>query len=318
MGLICNGYRNGHSPFAHGRGATVSIVGGGQIATRNANLPGRWHNWNVHTTRDVALPNGNLHPQSWMLPRTGGGMSMRARGAGALSADLIPTRHMTVDFTGAGDLDATAALIVSMLCAMTGSGSMTATITGLLNASVDFEGQGDMAAAMHGLADMVVNLLGAGDLDATISAFGDMELDIVVTGTGLTTANVGQAVWAALAAANNDPGTMGEKLNDAGSAANPWTEALPGSYVPGSAGYILGNLLAALPPEVWAHLITASRNAEEIMRLVAAAVGGKSSGFVPGAPVQNIKYRDPDDTKDVIDATTDDAGNRTSINLDLS
>jgi hypothetical protein len=51
---------------------------------------------------------------------------------------------------------------------------------------------------------------------------------------------------------------MGEKLNDAGSAANPWTENLPGSYIPGQAGYIVGtNLDAAVSgvaDDVWNHV----------------------------------------------------------------
>jgi hypothetical protein len=83
-----------------------------------------------------------------------------------------------------------------------------------------------------------------------------MSIDIVVTGTGLTTANVGPAVWAAIAALNDIPGSMGEKLNDAGASANPWTEALPGAYVPGSAGYILGNLLNDIPQSVWNEVMT--------------------------------------------------------------
>jgi hypothetical protein len=193
MGLICNGYRNGHSPFQHRAGALVSIYGGGWRG--RSYLPGMMHNWNTHTTRDVALPMGNLHPHSWMLPRTGGGMSLRADGAGSIAANLYPTRPMSIDLTGAGDLEATAALVISMLCAMSGSGSLTATIEGRLNMSADLTGSGDLAADLSGIASMAIDLLGAGDLEATIAAYGNMEIDIVVTGTGLSTANVGQAVW---------------------------------------------------------------------------------------------------------------------------
>jgi hypothetical protein len=69
-----------------------------------------------------------------------------------------------------------------------------------------------------------------------------MSIDIVVTGAGLTVSNVGQAVWAALAADNNTPLTMGEKLNDAGSASNPWTEELPGTYTGDQAGKIIADI----------------------------------------------------------------------------
>lgn len=282
MGLICNGYRNGHSPFAYGRGATVSIVGGGQLAQRNGNLPGRLHNWNVHTTRDVALPYGNLPPSSWMLPRTGGGMSMRALGQGSFVAGLIPSYPMSIDLTGSSDFDATAGLVVSMLIAMTGSGSMTATIEGRLNMSADLTGSGDLSADLSGIASMAIDLLGAGDLEATIAAYGNMEIDIVVTGTGLSTANVGQAVWAALAASNNDAGTMGEKLNDAGSASNPWTEVLESGFT-----------------------------AAQILRLIAAAVQGNATGLENGAPT----FKGLDGTTDRITSTYS-SGTRTVTDRD--
>jgi hypothetical protein len=211
MGLITNGYRNGFSPFRSYSGATVSYLGGRSV--RNDYLTGRMRNIAFLTSRQVALPMGNLAPSSWMLPQTGGGMSMRPVGSGTLSADLIPSYPMSIDLTGAGDLAATAGLVVSMLLAMTGAGDLTATIEGRLNASVDFTGSGDLEASMSGFANMLVDMLGAGDLDATIAAYGNMAIDIVVTGTGLSVANVGQAVWSALAVANNEPGTMGALMN---------------------------------------------------------------------------------------------------------
>lgn len=291
----------------------------------HALLPGQWDDYRQFekfiypdgassVQKTAANPPGHYLPSVYQPPILVGEMSLRSDGKGVLATTLIPTRPMSIDFTGAGDLDATAGLVVSMLIAMTGGGSMTAAIEGRLNASVDFSGSGDLTANVQALGNMVVALLGAGDLDATIAAFGDMTIDIVVTGTGLSTANVGQAVWAALAAANNDPGTMGEKLNDAGAAANPWTDALPGAYVPGSAGYILGNLASILPPAVWAEIIAGTKSAEELMRAIAAAAAGKSSGHQTNTP----KYRDLDDTKDVIDATTDANGNRLTVTRDLT
>ncbi|MCJ7831479.1 MAG: hypothetical protein MUP86_03035, partial [Dehalococcoidia bacterium] len=44
-----------------------------------------------------------------------------------------------------------------------------------------------------------------------------------------STEGIARALWSSVAATNNLPGTMGEKLNDAGSASNPWTEVLEGS-----------------------------------------------------------------------------------------
>ena len=66
-----------------------------------------------------------------------------------------------------------------------------------------------------------------------------------MTGTtedqGLTVSGITNSVWNAAAAAYNASGTMGEKLNGAGSAGNPWTEVIEAGY---SAAEIL-RLLAA-------------------------------------------------------------------------
>ncbi|MCV5968722.1 hypothetical protein, partial [Lactococcus petauri] len=54
------------------------------------------------------------------------------------------------------------------------------------------------------------------------------------------------AVWGALATAINDPGTAGAALLAAGSAGDPWTTPLPGSYAAGSAGALVGALFNGL------------------------------------------------------------------------
>jgi hypothetical protein len=207
----------------------------------HALLPGAWGSYRQFekfimpdlasaVLQTVANPPGHYLPGVYSPPILAGEMSMRTDGEGNLAAGLIPSYPMSIDLTGSSTFAATAGLVISMLCAMTGAGAMNATIEGRLNMSADLTGSGDLAADLSGLGNMVIAMLGAGDLEATIAAYGNMAIDIVVTGTGLSTANVGQAVWAALAAANNDAGTMGEKLNDAGSASNPWTEVIESGY----------------------------------------------------------------------------------------
>ena len=212
---------------------------------------------------------------------------MRTVAAGSMTANLIPTRPMSINLTGSSDFDATAALVVSMLAAFSGSGTLAAEIQGRLNATIDMTGSGDLSADMTAVANAIIALSGTGDLEATISAIGDMTIDMVVTGTGLSTANVGQAVWAAIAAANNGAGTMGEKLNDAGSASNPWTEVIESGYT-----------------------------AAEILRLLAAVMAGKSSGGTSGATT--VVFRDLGDTKDRVEADVDGSGNRTTVTRDAT
>lgn len=211
MGLIGN-YSVLHKSPSRYIGGTVSS---GDPA--NWNKPGMLRSRAVGLGgKQSSIPLGFDDSGAWFYPRTVGGMVMRGDGGGSLTANLIPTLAMSLDMTGTGSLSATAALAVSMIAAMAGSGTLTANITGIVDASVDFTGSGTLDATMGAIASMLVDLIGQGSLDATISAYGNMSIDIVVTGAGLTTSNVGQAVWSALAAANNEPGTMGDLLNAAG------------------------------------------------------------------------------------------------------
>lgn len=262
----------------------------------HALMPGMWNSYRQFekfimpemssaVLQTAANPPGFYLPGIYQPPILAGEMSFRNDGAGSIAANLYPTRPMAIDFTGAGDLTAEAALVISMLLALTGSGTLEAAIEGRLNMSADFTGAGDLDATIGALGNMIANLTGTGDLEAVISAYGNMEIDIVVTGAGLSTANIGEAVWGALAAANNDSGTMGEKLNDAGSASNPWTEVIESGYT-----------------------------ATEVMKILLAVAAGKSSG----GGTTNIKFRDVADTLDRIDATVDSSGNRTAITLDAT
>jgi hypothetical protein len=175
----------------------------------HALLPGQWNGqraWGkfiqpqgaAAVQKTAANPPGHYRC-AWSMPITAGEMALRTQGDGRLAANLYPSRNMSIDLTGSGDLDAIAALVVSMICAMGGSGTLAATIQGRQNMSINFAGSGGLDAAMTAVANMTADLVGTGDLAATIAAYGNMDIDIVVTGTGLTTANVGDivadAVW---------------------------------------------------------------------------------------------------------------------------
>lgn len=269
MGLIGNGFRLNtgvHQPLGHFQT--------GMVPGANANYSRacfqRSQDGASTVNAGAAYPTGSNPPTSWFQPQLAGEMAMRAIASGSLAATLVPTKAMAVDLTGAGQLEATGALAIAMAIALSGSGTLTASILAQLNMSIDLTGSGDLDATLAAYGNMACDLLGAGDLDATIAAYGNMSIDIVVTGTGLTTANVGPAVWSAIAAANNLPGTMGEKLNDAGSAANPWTEVIEGGLT-----------------------------AADFMRLMMAVLQGNATGLEDGA----IVYKGLDGTTTRIEAT---------------
>lgn len=281
MGLVGN--------FARNNGQAGYTIGplGFNLGARQS--PEAWTNGLIQDGRSTyrygaALPMGALPPDTTRPPVRLGEISLTASGNGSMAADLRPTRAMSINLTGTGDLQATGALVVSMIAALTGSGNLTAQIEGRLDASVNMSGSGDLAATAQAFANMAAALSGTGNLAATIAAYGNMEIDIVVTGAGLTVANVGPAVWDAIAAQNNDPGTMGELLNSAGSAADP----------------LLG-------------IVEGTETMRETLRLLRAIALGDGSGLEG----TTMEFRSQDGTKVRVRATYN-AGTRTITLVDAS
>lgn len=242
MGLIYNGDRRVFSPFKSRGGALTTIYNGG-LAERNFVMTGDMRGIARLTDNDLtALPEGCRHPQAWMMPQKAGALSSRnLEGEGAISATGGLGKNATADLTGSGGISsAVGSLIVSMVAALTGSGGVSsAAVLAFLQLAADLTGSGEISDAdLEGLAELVAALTGSGDADGTLTGLGALSADIVAYGD-LTPEGIRDAVWAAVAASNNAPGTMGEKLNDAGSAANPWTEDLSGAQTAGTAGFML-------------------------------------------------------------------------------
>lgn len=188
------------------------------------------------------IPDGYRNPYCWVLPIKSGALSARNNLSGSSTTSIAMAGGVNgiATLSGSGSLTGTGALIISMVAALSGSGTISsASANAYLNLAAQLAGSGDMAGAVGAIAHATAALAGEGDINGTINALGTLAAAIVVTGSGLTTSNVGQAVWAAVASANNEPGSMGEKLNDAGSASNPWTEDLSGAQTSGTAGWML-------------------------------------------------------------------------------
>lgn len=237
------------------------------------------------TWEQCAFPVGyNTEAAYWPAYMTGGLGASAIGGTGTLSAIALAVRLATADLSGSGDLDATGSLIVQAVAALTGSGGITAaSLQAFLQAVADLSGSGDLTATATGLGAVIAALTGTGTAEgSTATALGELDADLTVTGTGLTTSNVGQAVWSALATANNAPGTMGELLNNSGAGGNPWATVIEGSYT-----------------------------AEQMLRLIAAALLGKAT-----ATATTYTVRDLADTLNRIIADVDADGNRTTVTLD--
>lgn len=236
-------------------------------------------------------PQGTEPPYSWVIAQQGGSMAAQRTitGAGSLTLDLKMGVACEAALSGSGTITSAAVdLIVQMIASLEGSGTISAApLQAILAMAATLEGAGEISSAALGLiVDLTAGLTGSGVVTGNLSGLASLSADITSTGELLTTANVGAAVWSALAVDNNDAGTMGELLNNSGAGANPWTTEIEGG-------------LTAL----------------EAMRLIAAAVAGK----VSGAGTTTIVFRNAvADDKNRITATVTEDGNRTAITYDLT
>jgi hypothetical protein len=237
-------------------------------------------------SKKSARPYGYLPPSCWILPRTAGGIASRGgliHGAGTLTANGALGRNLLATIAGSGSLSATGALIVSAVASLTGDGTIsTANLLAVLQAAATITGSGSLAADVDALGWMLGNLDGSGTLTGVRYATGTLEAEITPF-TTLSPQNLATAVWDALATDSNNTGTMGEKVNDAGSASNPWTEVIEGSYT-----------------------------AAELLRIIAAALAGELSG----AATTTITILGVDGATDRIVATVTADGDRTAVTLD--
>lgn len=92
---------------------------------------------------------------------------------------------------------------------------------------------------------------------------------------------------------------------------DPWEETLPGLYPSGSAGYILGNLLAEIMNDP--NGVETGVSMKGTLRALLAALTGKADGGGTGT----IYFRNPEDTTDRVAMTVDENGNRSAVTLNV-
>ena len=128
-----------------------------------------------------------------------------------------------------------------------GDGSFAVAALTVEDMTVGFSGEGTFSPnAQHAYA-MTVEFIGEGTLSLTAQQLEQASVAFD-SGTRPSAFDIAQEVWQAQAASYNTAGSMGEKLNDAGSGANPWTEVIESGYT-----------------------------AAEILRILAAVAGGKTT-----------------------------------------
>jgi len=197
------------------------------------------------TDQRIAYPVGYLHPYAVDMPLKPGGISTfnQALGTGALAASGVGGKNAESALSGSGSLDVTGRLVVAAIAALTGTGSITGTANATLAAVAALSGAGTLTAGIGAIGGVSAVLTGSGTLTAASYATGTLAADLPGEEGALTTTAIATAVWAVLATDHNDTGSMGEKMNDAGSAGDPWSTTVPGAYAEGTAGALMGKLL---------------------------------------------------------------------------
>lgn len=276
-------------------------------------LMGGEGSWNGSTllAAKSAIPRGYTHPGAWVLPRVAGDMATGYQailGEATVSGNLAGGYNLVASLTGSGDVTSAAlGLVVSAVAALTGSSTVTAAITGKLEAAAALTGSAAVTANLGALADLVASLSGNATVVGTATGVGSMTADVNASAT-LTVGAIADAVWDEVLAGHLTAGTTGAALNGAGSAGDPWGTALPGAYGAGSAGKLIGDLLASGSVD--------GLDVLEALRVGLAVLAGKTSGFASGAGTRTV--RAVDDSKDRLVAVQDENANRTATTLDGS
>jgi hypothetical protein len=213
------------SPTRFLAGSTTSVEGqvrsnfGKSGMARNRLYPDR----RTASLPYYAVPSNYYPPYTWLMPQIAGsiGSINQIAGAGATSVgNLAGGLNAVSPLVGSGTVtNAQGSLILQAVAALIGSGALTGNLLALANAAAALVGAGAITAAAGQLAQilegvaalsgtggltgslgaqasLLAGLLGSGAVSsATTSGPATMRADIVLTGSTLSTANVGSAVW---------------------------------------------------------------------------------------------------------------------------
>lgn len=197
----------------------------------------------ANTFSQVSFPNGYTPPYSWVPAVTGGGLSASITPTISLSNTLYGAKAMTGPLAAGGSItDANMGLIVSAIASLTAGGLITGDLVSKANMTVTIAAGGDMAGALTALGHIVAEITAGANFSATDYAIAHMTADILPY-TELSPEALAAAVWNAVVASYSTTGTMGKALADAGGAGNPWGADAATNNDPGTMGEKLNKTL---------------------------------------------------------------------------
>jgi len=189
------------------------------------------------------FPTGTNIPYSIIMGDKGALLSSTTTisGTGVIVSGLAMGKACEAALTGTGTISAASlSLVTQLAAALSGTGTITvANLVGVVALQSSLTGTGTLTAGINVIAFMTAALEGDGTLTADLKGTLSMSAAIYVNQSEATVQQIVDAVWNAIAADYNTAGTMGNKMNSAGSAGDPWSTDLPGTYTADQAGAIL-------------------------------------------------------------------------------
>ena len=156
---------------------------------------------------------------------------------GSLSSGI----NILSDISGSSGLSGNVSLLVQLISNITTSTTLSGTISGLIKLQAALSGSSSASGSLGAIAFMNTAASGSSSLTGNLKGTLSLEADITPF-TDLSPENLATAVWNSLAANFNDPGTMGEIMNNMSAVSDPWSVNLPASYTADQAGAILARL----------------------------------------------------------------------------
>jgi len=197
----------------------------------------------IEQVKRDGFPTGTNPPYSLVMGDKGALLSSTTTisGAGAMTSAMAMGLAAQSALTGSGTITGSLSLIIQLACAILGEGDIEASLVGKLEMASALAGEGDLTASLNLIAFVVSAITGSGTISGTFKGNASLSADISSSST-LSPENLAAAVWNSIAASFNTAGTMGNKMNSAASAGDPWATALPGSYLSTEAGGILAQI----------------------------------------------------------------------------
>lgn len=200
---------------------------------------------NISQIQRDSFPTGTNAPYSIVMGDKGALISSTTytTGSGQFTiTSLSKGLAAQATITASGDIaTANLSLIIQLATSILGSCTVNAALVGKLEMAAALAASGDMTASLNLIAYCVSAITGSGTVTGGLRGETGLSADITSSST-LSPESLAAAVWNSIAASFNTAGTMGNKLNSAASAGDPWSTALPGSYASGEAGAILAQI----------------------------------------------------------------------------